>query len=267
MLNGKVNKMTNVTEKELVAASVAPRVTQDDVIHSINKEEYFSHGLNTFCILTLQNGFTITGESACASPENFNKEIGQRLAKSDAVDKIWAFLGFELRTKLKLIEDAPNPGGLIHTLGSPKTYVGTKVIHALEMSLGEYNKLRGWGMPANEDPKEEGYLVEYTNGGVPNVPGFGGYISWCPKEVFVKVYGLGVKQRPTNWLTRVHQEYKDLIDRILRTSHFIESAEFKDISGEDQTDVINQLAAMKIYAECLERRIVRASPSGDAESV
>lgn len=56
--------------------------------------------LLTFCVLVLRNGFTVTGESACASPENFNAEIGRKIARQNAVAKIWPLLGFSLKQKL-----------------------------------------------------------------------------------------------------------------------------------------------------------------------
>lgn len=54
----------------------------------------------TFCVLVLRNGFTVTGESACASPENFDAEIGRKIARQNAVQKIWPLLGFRLRDQL-----------------------------------------------------------------------------------------------------------------------------------------------------------------------
>lgn len=54
--------------------------------------------LLTFCVLVLKNGFTVTGESACASPENFDAEIGRKIARQNAVQKIWPLMGYELRT-------------------------------------------------------------------------------------------------------------------------------------------------------------------------
>ena len=57
-------------------------------------------GLLTFCVLVLRNGFTVTGESACASPENFDAEIGRNIARQNAVGKVWPLLGYELKTKL-----------------------------------------------------------------------------------------------------------------------------------------------------------------------
>ena len=59
-----------------------------------------SLGLLTFCVLVLRNGFTVTGESACASPENFDAEIGRRIARENAVNKVWPLLGFRLRDRL-----------------------------------------------------------------------------------------------------------------------------------------------------------------------
>ena len=56
--------------------------------------------LLTFCVLVLRNGFTVTGESACVSPENFDAEIGRNIARQNAVSKVWPLLGYELKTKL-----------------------------------------------------------------------------------------------------------------------------------------------------------------------
>lgn len=110
-------------EIQAVGANVAPRITPDDIEANIVSEHYFTAadgarmspegnhpihklhhqpalGLLTFCVLVLRNGFTVTGESACASPENFNAEIGRKIARDNAVAKIWPLMGYELRTKL-----------------------------------------------------------------------------------------------------------------------------------------------------------------------
>ena len=110
-------------EREIQAkADKAPRVTPADIEANIASEHYFTaadgarmspdgnwpiHNLNTgslglltFCVLVLRNGFTVVGHSACASPENFNAEIGRRIARENAVQKIWPLMGYELRTKL-----------------------------------------------------------------------------------------------------------------------------------------------------------------------
>lgn len=104
----------------------APRVTPADIEANIVSEHYFTgidavsselvieiyHDeslefsgdkpleLLTFCILVLRNGFTVTGETACASPENFDAEIGRKIARQNAVQKIWPLLGYALRDRL-----------------------------------------------------------------------------------------------------------------------------------------------------------------------
>lgn len=67
-------------------------------------------------------------------------------------------------------------------------YYGTKQLKASIMTLGDYNSLRGWDMPENEDPNSQGYLVEYMDGGKSNHPDYENYISWSPKDVFEKSY-------------------------------------------------------------------------------
>lgn len=69
-----------------------------------------------------------------------------------------------------------------------QTFIGTKIINARAMTRGEYNAFRGWTVPADEDPSDAGYLVEYTDGGKPNTAEFAGYVSWSPKDVFEKAY-------------------------------------------------------------------------------
>ena len=111
-------------------ADLAPRVTLDDIRDNIVSEHYFTAwegaqlaywsdsdpedpksedgapkkdgplSLLTFCVLVLKNGFTVTGESACASPENFNAEIGKRIARENAVAKVWPLMGYALKQSL-----------------------------------------------------------------------------------------------------------------------------------------------------------------------
>lgn len=69
-----------------------------------------------------------------------------------------------------------------------QTYFGSKLIHATPMTRGEYNALRGWEVPDDENPDDPGYLVEYTDGGKANHPSFAGYISWSPADVFTRAY-------------------------------------------------------------------------------
>jgi hypothetical protein len=126
----------NPIEDEIKAKGLtAPRVTPDDLEANIAREAYFTaadgvvgaHLIRhyrkeidlsggraetlmgmmhpseltlTFCVLVLNNGFTVTGESACASPENFDPEIGRKIARGNAKEKIWPLMGYALKQKL-----------------------------------------------------------------------------------------------------------------------------------------------------------------------
>lgn len=129
--------MTETIQQEIDAKATAPRVTPADIEANIVSEYYFTAGegvigafaaaefgshsgdsvtlrrdiaspevlkpsLNilTFCVIVLRNGFTVTGESACASPENFDAEIGRKVARDNAINKIWPLMGYELKSKL-----------------------------------------------------------------------------------------------------------------------------------------------------------------------
>lgn len=117
-------------EQEIQAKGLtAPRVTPQDIEDNIVGETYFTayDGLLsdssegkfkagyiesmgalshlTFCVLILKNGFTVTGESACASPENFDAEIGRKIARSNALEKIWPLMGYELKCRLSAQSD------------------------------------------------------------------------------------------------------------------------------------------------------------------
>ena len=69
-----------------------------------------------------------------------------------------------------------------------KTYEGTKRVHARPMNRVDYNAYRGWEVPADENPADDGYLVEYLDGGKSNHAAHAGYISWSPKDVFERAY-------------------------------------------------------------------------------
>ena len=109
-------------EQEIQAKGLtAPRITLQDIEANITSEFYFTAadgvegasghrpnsvragtalGLLTFCVLVLRNGFTVTGESACASPENFDAELGRKIARQSAVQKMWPLMGYALKERL-----------------------------------------------------------------------------------------------------------------------------------------------------------------------
>lgn len=109
-------------EKEIQEKGLtAPRVKPTDIESNIASEYYFTAEdgvrgesmkrnegapniaplcLLTSCVIVLKNGFTVTGESACASPENFDAEIGRKIARQNAVQKIWPLMGYALKESL-----------------------------------------------------------------------------------------------------------------------------------------------------------------------
>ena len=94
----------------------APRLTPEDIDAAIVGEQYhvFPGTTLTVCCLTLRNGFTVTGTSAAASPENFNEEIGREIAFKNAREQIWQFEGYLLREQLfraQLAGNEPAPTG------------------------------------------------------------------------------------------------------------------------------------------------------------
>lgn len=209
--NEKTPVTEAVTEKELVAKATGERVTLEALEAAIVGEHYFtaaegarggdhtqglgygyvpeSLGLLTICVLSLWNGFTVLGQSACADPKNFDKGLGRRLARQDAVNKMWPLMGYELKSRMAR-DQRMLGGALVEPQDGFGTYIGTKVINAKPMNRLEYNLLRGWQLPTNENGFDDGYLVEYTDRieNPPHVPGFKGYISWSPKEVFERAY-------------------------------------------------------------------------------
>lgn len=95
-------------EQEIQAKGLeAPRLTPDYIDACIVDEAYhvFPGTTVTICLLTLKNGYTVTGESACASPENFDEEIGCKIARDNARNKIWALEGYLLKEKLSIVAE------------------------------------------------------------------------------------------------------------------------------------------------------------------
>jgi hypothetical protein len=80
----------------------APRITPERIEEVIVKEDYhvFEGTTVTVCMLTLANGYSVIGSSACASPENFDAELGRKIARGNARDQVWALEGYLLCEKL-----------------------------------------------------------------------------------------------------------------------------------------------------------------------
>ena len=87
-----------MTEKESATNATAPRVTLESMEKKIESETYIVHeGILTLCILRMQNGFYVVGESAPASPENFSAQLGRKFAYENAIRQLWKLEGYALR--------------------------------------------------------------------------------------------------------------------------------------------------------------------------
>lgn len=98
-----------IQSKGLNAPRLSPQLIDDAIASYVSgrasdlfKDVPASDALKclTICIITMKNGFTIVGKSACASPENFDADLGHKIAYEDARKQIWALEGYALRNKL-----------------------------------------------------------------------------------------------------------------------------------------------------------------------
>lgn len=97
------NQREQSLEKEIQSKNLtAPRLNPEHIDATIVEEQYhvFPGTTTTVCCLTLKNGFTVIGESASASPENFNEAIGRQIAFDNARNKVWPLEGYLLKNQL-----------------------------------------------------------------------------------------------------------------------------------------------------------------------
>lgn len=146
-----------------------------------------------------------------------------------------------------------------------KHYIGTKEIIAFPMNRADYNDYRNWELPDDEDGEDEGYLVEYKNGGVANDSRHAGYISWSPKEVFEEAY----KEISDEEETDIPDMEETFEDRLLAERDNLQSKVdgLKAFLGKGQKVVIEvagakqhlllerQFKSMRDYLSTLNRRI------------
>lgn len=237
--------------------STFPKVIPQDLEDEIVAEQYtrIPNTNATVCTLTLKNGIIVGGiNHGSVDPGNFNEQIGKDYARKGAIEKMWPLMGFRLADKLHPIRTAGGPTGLITKIGDPVTYVGTKVIHAVAMTRGDYNILRGWELPADENGDDNGYLVQYADGGSPNVAGFDGYVSWSPRSVFERTYSVGLRLEPETFLTRLEAERDRTISDLAKLTAFLESDGISKLSETALEDLRLQKGVMTQLAFILSKR-------------
>ena len=254
-----------VTEKELAEKAVAPRVTKSDIDSLKDRITYTTEqcpgGTTSTFVHAFLDGkfFLATGFSACVNAENFDADIGERLARSNAEkhaeNKLWELEGYRLfTTPLQPKNHIERMQSEKHELDAKLTalcaYIGTKSVLATTMTHGEYNEYRGWQIPENEEPSEQGYLVAYVDGGKPNDDRHAGYISWSPRDVFEKSYHQS--QTPQD---RVRLEQRELYTRLDALENFLDKGQPSFINDEQWALLQEQQKHMDAYNDVLVKRI------------
>lgn len=143
-------------------------------------------------------------------------------------------------------------------------YEGTKRVYAQPMSRGKYNEYRGWEVPADENPADDGYLVENVDGGRGNDSRHAGYISWSPKDVFERSYkevktvpGLAPHQQ------RVVDEHAELLERLRKLRAFIADSKgpFHTLDDAERHRLAHQEEVMTDLAMVLAERVAAFMPA------
>ncbi|MGL6306877.1 crAss001_48 related protein [Aeromonas caviae] len=143
----------------------------------------------------------------------------------------------------------------------PKLYQCHKRVHATPMTRGEYNALRGWELPANESPDDEGHLV------IDNLGTESEHLSWSPKAVFDEGYTEVENQHLPEWHQRMLLEHKELGARVEALHTALYGGICKDFPAPEKMRLKRQLDAMDAYLKALTARVVAASSARRAEEV
>lgn len=194
-MNDHVNESLKAAEAEVAEGRTAPRVTLGDITTAIQGVFYITGNelleaslepytdeqeaiteILTICLCVMDIGFTVIGKAAPMSADNFNRDLGRKLAYEDCVRQLWPLMAYSrkgenakaiaLASKLPVAEAPWTP------------YVGTKALNATPHTRLEYNNFRNWALPPDENGDDAGYMVQYEDG----------YISWSPAAQFEAAY-------------------------------------------------------------------------------
>lgn len=135
-------------------------------------------------------------------------------------------------------------------------FIGVKRVNAKAMKRGEYVAFRGWELPADENGADDGYLVEYHDGGAANTAAYAGYVSWSPRDVFERAYRLlpPIDHLPAHE-QRVVIEKAELDERLSKLSAFFGTPIFTGLDEEERERLAAQARAMGDYSRILGDRI------------
>jgi hypothetical protein len=150
-----------------------------------------------------------------------------------------------------------------------KTYIGSKILQAEPLTLGDYNQRRGWKIPSDENPLAPGYFLRYPDG----------YVSWTPKAVFEEAYRpvnpgeaamMPREKLPVNFRERLLREREALFEKIEALDKFITTNPvFATLDHEQQTLMNRQFGFMQEYFGVLDERLalLGAEPASEFEAV
>lgn len=135
-------------------------------------------------------------------------------------------------------------------------FIGSKIVIAIAMTRLAYNEYRGWTLPADENGADDGYLVEYTDGGQSNHPDHAGYISWSPKAQFDAGYlPLGKIDGMPAHQQRVIAEKAQLDEKLAKLGAALNGTLKGKVSASEFSLLCEQERVMREYSEILRRRI------------
>ncbi len=167
-MEDKIKRVKELEQEIKDKGLVAPRLTPAHIDGCIVKDDYyvFPGTTNTVCLLTLKNGYITIGDSACASPENFDAEIGRKLARDNARNKIWALEGYLLKQNI-CTQTRSNKMGEIFNQGDVavlNSAVSDGVVcdGALQITVDRVENGVVYGSDQHGDPVER-MEVELTN--------------------------------------------------------------------------------------------------------
>lgn len=131
-------------------------------------------------------------------------------------------------------------------------YESHKRVIPTPMNRLAYNIYRGWDLPEDEDGSDEGYLVEYLDGGKPNDNRHDGYISWSPKEQFDNGY---TSVKDTSFIDRLEMEFAELMEKQEKLLVFLGSGASDVLNPVDRLLLDKQSGAMQDYIDILSIRL------------
>ena len=109
--------LTNSEIEQKTSGQTHPRLTKQDLENKIRNYRFAYMGLLTICVIKVENGFTVTGESACVSAGNYDREVGEKVAYDNAFRKLWLLEGYLLQERRH--QDAYADGKTPEAVGLP----------------------------------------------------------------------------------------------------------------------------------------------------